>query len=698
VAALALVPAIGRAAEAPVDQQLASQLQPLLERDDGDLARARGAGVTVERGRVLVDVYVDGRLGSAVDALEGAGMSVEATATDPLPVAEGWIPADRLAAGARVGASRAILPVMGGGTDVGAITSASVSAHNLPAAIASTGVSGEGVDVGVISDSINQVGGGVDTSQASGDLPPDPRVLVLADDSGASDEGRAMAEIIYDEAPGLNRILFSSGTAAGPVGKANSINALVANGADLIADDIFYLEEPFFQDGTIAQAVDAARAAGVAYFASAGNRARQSYESNYRDSAGLHDFDPGAGTDTRSCFSGTVPSGAFIFLVLQWAEPWGGASTNLDLRLVTPGGSVLAQSTTNNIATGLPIEEVFFGNGGAPVQPCVEIPRAAGSGTPLVKWIEQDNYGPTPVPEFNTASNAINPDAASANGSLAIAAVDVNDAGHDTPEAFSSRGPNTRFFDASGNPLGVPQVRNNPDLAAADGLATTVPGFGDFHGTSASTPAAAGIATVMRSAGASTDQIYARMTNPANAIDCTLTGGQPDTDCGAGFILADRAAAGLDGIPPVVTTAVNPAVPTGTNGWYTGDVTVSLSAADAQSAIQSANGCGSFQVTSDGVNSFTCTAVSNGGTATGSVTVKRDAQPPSKPKIKGLKKRGPAPPKRKVKCKSNDATSGIASCTLKGYSRKPGKHTVKATATDNAGLTSKSKRKYTVEK
>ena len=61
-------------------------------------------------------------------------------------------------------------------------------------------------------------------------------------------------------------------------GKAASINNLVAQGVKIIADDIFYLDEPMFQDGQVAQAVDAAKAAGVNYFASAGNRARQSWE------------------------------------------------------------------------------------------------------------------------------------------------------------------------------------------------------------------------------------------------------------------------------------------------------------------------------------------------------------------------------------------------------------------------------------
>ena len=104
-----------------------------------------------------------------------------------------------------------------------------------------------------------------------------------------------MAEIIFDGATGIDSILFASGTAAGPADKADSIDQLVANGAEVIADDIFWLTEPFFQDGVIAQAVDRARAAGVTYIASAGNRARQSWEGTYNDSGGFHDFDPGPG-------------------------------------------------------------------------------------------------------------------------------------------------------------------------------------------------------------------------------------------------------------------------------------------------------------------------------------------------------------------------------------------------------------------
>src|SRR5262249_62146311 len=62
----------------------------------------------------------------------------------------------------------------------------------------------------------------------------------------------------------------------------NNITTLRTNGSTVIVDDIGYFAGPFFQDGVIPQAVDAAVAAGVPYFSAAGNEARQSYESDWR--------------------------------------------------------------------------------------------------------------------------------------------------------------------------------------------------------------------------------------------------------------------------------------------------------------------------------------------------------------------------------------------------------------------------------
>lgn len=685
--------------------ELGSALLPLRGGTEPALADGRRSGLTISRaGRVLSDVYVTGSPVAAAARLREAGMSVEATGARPLPVVEGWIPAPSLAAVAKIGATSAVLPVTAGGTDTGSVLSQGVAPHRIPQALAAfPGANGAGVDVGVISDSINRVGAGVAGSQATGDLPSN--VSVLADGPPTSDdEGRAMAEIVFDEAPGIPRILFSTGS-GGAVSKAASIDSLVANGADVIADDTVYLSEPMFQEGQVALAVDRAQAANVAYFASAGNRARQSYEQGFRSNGGapaLHDFDPGAGTDTLNGFNLSVQPGDFIQVVLQWDEPWGGATTDLDLRLKnTATNTTVASSTNDNIATGLPLEVATFANATAsPVNVGAEVTRAAGTRAPLMKWIEFDGINGTPVPQFDTASDAINPDAASAQGSFAVAAVAAGDPGNDTPESFSSRGLPTRLFDAAGTPLAAPLTLQKPQGAAADGVSTSVPGFDPFFGTSAAAPSAAGIAALLRSANpaASVSQVYATLGDPANAIDCTLTAGAPDADCGAGFLLADSA---LDQTGPVIAGRTAPRRPNGRHGWFVRPVGVIFSVTERQSQLFSTSGCVRVTDRRQGKRTFTCTATSGGGTSRGRVKVKLDSRPPVKPKLKGISRGavfdpGGLPARGTLKCRSRDRTSGLASCRIKGYSRSPGRHTLKAIATDRAGLRSISRVPYSV--
>jgi subtilisin family serine protease len=270
-----------------------------------------------------------------------------------------------------------------------------------------------------------------------------------------------------------------------------------------------------------------------------------------------------------------------------------------------------------------------------------------------------------------------------------------------TPEAFSSRGPSiTRLFTPAGVPM-PPVVRPKPSLDAADAVATSVPGFGSFSGTSASTPSAAGIAALVRSSAPSltVNQVATIMTNPAFAQDCTTTAGQPDLDCGSGFIMADLMVDSLDSTPPSVTGAVAPAAPNGANGWYTGTPVVTWTVTDPET-VPVTTGCTSpFSMSTDGAQTLTCVAVDPGGTGQASMTLKRDASAPTGITFHGIKKKyknGKKPKKNKISCTAGDPTSGVTSCVISGFSKKKGKHTLTATATNGAGLTSSATFKYKI--
>lgn len=666
----------------------------------------QGAGAELSSGDVLIDVYVDDSVTETANTLRALGMRVRAVNGDaPQRLVEGWLPASALTDAARLPAARALVAVPAENTNAGSVLSQGDAAHNGPTARA-LGPTGAGVKVGIISDSINRVGSGVAGSQATGNLPANVQVLLDGNPGESADEGRAMAEIVYDEAPGITNMYFTTGQGAAT--RAAGIDNLIAQGVKVIADDTFQMTEPFFQDGQIAQAVDRAHAAGVTYLVSAGNRAKQSWEGTYAPiadpraiSPSTEDFDPGPGVDHVQTL-GTYTNKAF-FLELQWDEAWGKAATDLalDIYSINAGVPNFAFTVdTNNITSGLPSEFAQISVSGTATVG-IGIRRVSGSRNPFMKYI-LGGVPTGPIAEYPTNSSAIDPDASSAKGALTIAA--SNFATPTTPEAFSSRGPTiTRFFDTAGNRLATPEVRAKPNLAAADGVATSVTGFSSFFGTSAAAPSAAGIAALMRSANpnmpiAAMDAI---LTNPANAIDCTLTPGVPDLDCGIGFILADKAVTqALDSTTPAIGPALTPATPNGANGYYVSDVAVGWNVSDPNSPIIDRTNCGSTAVTSDGTVALTCSATSAGGTGSATVTVKRDASPPSTPvftKIKAKKYlRKKLPKKKKIQCVSSDSISGIASCTVTGFKTKKGKHTLTATATNGAGLTATAKLKYRV--
>ena len=125
--------------------------------------------------------------------------------------------------------------------------------------------------------------------------------------------------------------------------------------------------------------------------------------------------------------------------------------------------------------------------------------------------------------------------------------------GSETVEAFSSDGPRRIFFKPDGTPI-TPgdfgaeggEVVAKPDLAAADGVSTATPGFGDFHGTSAAAPHAAAIAALaLQAAGGPrrTTMAELRAALASGALDIGAEGA--DRNAGAGIAMAPAAVEAL---------------------------------------------------------------------------------------------------------------------------------------------------------
>jgi hypothetical protein len=154
-----------------------------------------------------------------------------------------------------------------------------------------------------------------------------------------------------------------------------------------------------------------------------------------------------------------------------------------------------------------------------------------------------------------------------------------------------------------------------------------------------------------------------------------------------------------DDTPPVITPTVTGTL--GSNGWYTSDVGVTWTVTDGESAFTTDPGCGPTTLATDSNSeTYTCSATSAGGTATESVTIKRDA---TNPVITYAGNAGTYTVDQTVaiSCSATDAMSGIATSTCPGasgaaYTFGLGSTTLNASATDNAGNGSSASAQFTV--
>jgi Subtilase family len=466
----------------------------------------------------------------------------------------GWLPVSQLDAAtarAEVHAIRAAMPH----TRAGAVTSQGDYVQHSDVLRSANSLTGAGVTVGVLSDSFdcyavyaanNVTASGAAgyasngflataaTDIATGDLPSNVNVLEEAQagnggcmNYGAptnlpfTDEGRAMLQIVHDVAPGASLAFYtgenSEADFANGIGKLAAAVSAGGAGAKVIADDIGYYDEPFFQDGEVAQAINAVVAQGVAYFSAAGNDGTLAYDntapsfttvSTTAPNSGEHllNFDTTGATTTTSLpvtIAALIP-GEYLAIVVEWDQPYitgapnsGGATSQIDVCITGASGTDQIDSyTTGDAVTctgtntlGLdPYQILIVGNPAnatgntTPETLNIQVGVANGTAAPgrIKVAVEDDGAGST-INAFqtNTATIQGHPGAAGAAAVGAAFFFDTPACGS-TPaqlETYSSEGGAPILFDTSGTRLATPVVRQKPDFVGPDGVNNTFLGF-----------------------------------------------------------------------------------------------------------------------------------------------------------------------------------------------------------------------------
>jgi hypothetical protein len=656
---------------------------------------------------ILIDAIARGDPQQLRRALQNLGLrGVSVYAND----VGGWLPITQISAAAasvELQSMRAAMPH----TRTGAVESQGDSVQH-SAALRTTypTLTGTGITVGVLSDSYNcyavyaSPNSGVpasgptgyayngftadaQTDIATGDLPdsvdvleePQPSCL----DYGAptylpfTDEGRAMMQVIHDVAPGAGLAFYTADNSEADF--ATGIGKLVSvGGAKVEADDIGYYDEPFFQDGILAQAIDAVEAQGVAYFSAAGNDAQKSWESaspsfstlsHSGANAGeyLLNFDTSNAT-TATALPVTVPSlypGEFIAVVVEWDQPYvtgapssPGASSQVDLCVTGATSTFLitdldgnSETCTGPNATGVdPVQILIVGNpanaSGNTASGTLNFMVGVANGTTLpnrVKFVLEDDGAGADIASFSTNSSTLqgHPGAA---GAAAVGAAFYFDTPYcgTTPamlETFSSAGGAPILFDVNGNLLATPVTRQKPDFVGPDGVNNTFLGYTlasagvtlstntpqcennanypSFFGTSAATPHAAGIAALMLQANAAVTptEIYAALRTSA----LPMATSSPNYESGYGFIQADTALAQLPPGPPSLTlSATSVAVGASSTLTWNSINTTGCTASGSWTGAEATSGDMAITTTAAGTSTYTLVCTNVVGTSTAS--------------------------------------------------------------------------------
>jgi hypothetical protein len=467
--------------------------------------------IEFQNGMVGIDTNWNssGHFSDYVTAMTNLGMQITAT-SDTYGIIEGFLPISQLPTVAQEPQTLSLRPIYRPIASVsyqGVGQDQALQAMQADVAQQTYGVTGKGVTVGVLSTSVNSAPNpngeppGLAGSVQSGDLPSNVNVVQelppgLAPPSFYDDEGRAMLEGIHDVAPGAG-LAYATGS-LGHLSMAQNIQALHSQaGASVLVDDIAYADDPYFQDGIIAQSINTVTTQGASYFSSAGNDGPYSgYLSQFRSAqatvgslgAGTYmNFNPSGGVTTELPITTTIPNAE---LFMEYDQPYkteepvgstAGVTSDLDFFILDSAGNVVASSTTNNIQTQSPLEDLAIPKAG---NYFVVIQLVNGSAPGHVEFRSfNDTYATVAVSQqFGNAGGTYYPTSAghaTAQSAIGVGAVPwwaTAVYANQSPlgsEPFSSPGPALSVFNPDGSPKAAPQLVQTPVVSGVDGTNTS---------------------------------------------------------------------------------------------------------------------------------------------------------------------------------------------------------------------------------
>jgi subtilisin family serine protease/putative transposon-encoded protein len=436
----------------------------------------------------MVYVYINMQANTSISTINAYVYKIEHY--DPKShKAAAWVKLNKLEDLALLSEVRSIRTVFPPIVRRGSVTSQGDIIHMAEQAREQYGYEGTNVKIGVISDGVDNRNSAIET----GDLPNYLAKVgadehVLSNTEGGA-EGTAMLEIIHDLAPGAE--LYFHDCSNNILGFNAAVDALVAQGCQIIVDDIGWPFEPFFEDGVVAQHITSVVDSNpILYISAAGNDGVTHYQGRYTDDGdGCHDFSYGTDSEHNKLYV-KIPHKGELIAILQWDDKFGEAKNDYDLGLFNiSNNNVLAASIIEQKGEEDPLEYFYFENTtGSEINAYLNIEKYSGVSRNLEIYLYPISGSQVYIDNLITEDSIYGH--AAVSGVITVGA--INQDNPDNIAAYSSRGPVTL----------ISENRNKPDVCGIDGVNVT--GVGSlsniFYGTSAAASHIAALASLLMEA------------------------------------------------------------------------------------------------------------------------------------------------------------------------------------------------------